>query len=317
MQRFASAAHAAWTALFRPLLRVVLLSALGAAVAPPVQAAGNQNSEATGVAKQAMDYYKAGEFPMAAELYRRAFRLDPTRPEYLFGLGRSLQNAQKFQDAMLAYESLLALLPATDPWSKKGRNAVRELQATMSALEKSAVHVPAPIKAEPVAPAPPPEPVKVVVEVRQLPAEPPKPAPPVVAPAPAPALPALQVEQIAQPVAVPRPAWRTWTQWSLLGVGAVALVAGVGVYGAAASDRSVLDAKLGQTQNGYISGIGYADATAQAAAIGQHKTAGAIAMGVGAASAVAGGVLWWLDRSMQAAWLPVPVGTGVAWAGRF
>jgi hypothetical protein len=313
------AAHAA----SRGLLRLLMAALLCASVAPAqVFAAGNAVGEAAGVAKQAMDYYKAGEFPMAAELYRRAFRLDPTRPEYLFGLGRSLQNAKQYKEAMLAYESLLALLPATDPWSKKGRHAVQELQATMTALEKTAAKKPPEEKSEPPAqpkPVSPQEPVKVIVEVRQVPAEAPKPAPAVLAPTPtvtpvavAPAMP-----QIDKPAESERPAWHKWTQWGLIGGGAAALVAGVAVYGAAVGQRSALDTKLAQTQSGLISGIGYSDATAQAEAIGHQKTIGAVTMGIGAAAAVAGGIFLLLDRPSTTAWLPTPASNGVQWAGRF
>ncbi len=318
------AARAAGRGMCARGVRWALLLLASLAVAPTPAFAGNATVvEAAGVAKQAMDYYKAGEFTMAAELYRRAFRIDPTRPEYLFGLGRSLQNAQKYQDAMLAYESLLALLPATDPWSKKGRNALRELQTTMAALERTlptkpeVKPEPAPLPVakpapEPVKPAPPPEPV--------APPTPVKPPPVVVTPVAAPVV----VKPVAAPVVVatappadPAPRWRTYARWGLLGAGAVAVIAGAAVYGSAASDRSALDGKLAQTQGSYISGISYADATAQAAAIGHKKTAGAVTLALGAAAALGGGALWLTDALQQSAWVPTPTLNGVQWAGRF
>lgn len=296
----------------------VLAVVMGLSVAVPrAHAVTPASAEAAGVAKQAMDYYKASEFGMAAELYRRAFRINPTRPEYLFGLGRSLQNAKKFQEAMLAYESLLALLPSDDPWSKKGRTAVSELQKTMTALEKTTgprPPMPEP-EAKPTPPAPTPapaEPVKVVVEIKHSQAE----APREPAPAPVPAPHAMPIATAPAPVE-DASAGRTYAKWGLLGVGGAALITGVAVYAAAAADRAALDEKLAQTSGGYIAGVGYEEASAQAAAIGKQKTAGVVVLLVGAAAAVGGGVLWLTEPSARTAWLPMPTANGVQWAGRF
>jgi tetratricopeptide (TPR) repeat protein len=137
---------------------VLVLSASTAVVATPVPlavAATKASNEAAIVAKQALQYYNDKQWAMAAELYRRAYRIDPTKPEYLFGVGRAEQRAGRYKEALLAFETLLTILPEGDGFRAKAQRALDETRAQQAQEEQ---------KAQPVArpepePGPEPEPV--------------------------------------------------------------------------------------------------------------------------------------------------------------
>ena len=90
-------------------------------------AASDAAAEASYVAKQAIDYYKNGDPRMAADLYRRAYRIDPSKPDYLFGAARAEQKAGHAKEAIVTYENVLALLPSTDPLAKKAQKYIDAL----------------------------------------------------------------------------------------------------------------------------------------------------------------------------------------------
>lgn len=304
------------------LLRLLLLLLAMMPLAAMAQSAGSRGTgshsaaEASMVSKQALDYYKNGEFQLAAELYRRAFRIDPTKPEYLFGLARSLQNGKQFKEAVVAYESLIALLPATDPWSRKGRQALSELQATMGALDRTAAEKKEPIKETPPVETPKPVEIQKPVEVVK-PVETPKPVEvvkPVEAPKP------LEVGKPMEVITSPKiqqSDWKTPTEWTLLGVGAAGIVTGIVLVAVARSDRADLDKRLAQTSSGgLISGTGYSQAKSDADSIAARETGGVIALSVGVVSAGIGAWLL-LSGNESSAWIPSASTNGICWAGKF
>jgi tetratricopeptide (TPR) repeat protein len=120
-------------AKLRPATLALTLLATPVLAAPPPHPASSAHPapavEAAMVAKQAIDYYQNGQFALAAELYRRAYRIDPTKPEYLYGVGRSEQKAGRVAEARLAFTALRGLLPSTDPYFRKCEQALDELNA--------------------------------------------------------------------------------------------------------------------------------------------------------------------------------------------
>lgn len=116
--------------LARWVAAALVLSVPSASVLPAAAwAASAASKEAAVVAKQALQYYQSGKWAIAAELYRRAYRIDPTRPEYLFGVGRAEQRAGNFKEALLAYETLLTILPEGEAFRAKVESAVAETKA--------------------------------------------------------------------------------------------------------------------------------------------------------------------------------------------
>ena len=110
----------------------VLVAALGAVVVVgrgPAHAAAPQAATGATVASEAKGYFDRGKWEMAAELYRRAFELDRSRPEYLYGVGRAEQENGKLEPARIAFDQLLALLPNTNPLYAKCKIRMAELAA--------------------------------------------------------------------------------------------------------------------------------------------------------------------------------------------
>ncbi|MSQ85202.1 MAG: hypothetical protein EXR77_20385 [Myxococcales bacterium] len=91
--------------------------------------------EARDLAKVARKLYEAKHYGAAAELYRKAFRLDPDKPDYLYGVGRAEQRAGKHADAKVAFEQLISLLPVDDPLAARAKRALAELQPADSAVD--------------------------------------------------------------------------------------------------------------------------------------------------------------------------------------
>ena len=83
--------------------------------------------EADECAKLGKAIYDKEQFAAAAELYRRAFRLYPAKPDYLYGVGRSEQRAGRYNLAKVAFQQLLALIPTDDPLAARARKALAEI----------------------------------------------------------------------------------------------------------------------------------------------------------------------------------------------
>ena len=81
------------------------------------------------MSKQALDYYYKGKYPIATELYRRAYALDPSRPEYLYGAARSEHKAGHKAAAVKLYEELLQKAPPASPHAVKARHHLANARA--------------------------------------------------------------------------------------------------------------------------------------------------------------------------------------------
>ncbi len=113
---------------------VALLLALTALCGWPRTALPASPREAAIVSKQALDYYYKGRYDIATELYQRAFKLDPARPEYLYGAARSEHKAGRLANAIALYERLLSKVPATAQHAVKSRH---HLASARAALKRS------------------------------------------------------------------------------------------------------------------------------------------------------------------------------------
>ena len=269
----------------------------------PLLAAQPQVTEAAIVAKQAIDYYQNGNPAMAAELYRRAFQLDPTKADYLFGVGRSEQKAGRVREATAAYENVVALLPSTNPLARKAQTALTELRADV-----------APTQAQNLANRP------LVAEKVPEPARAPEPAP-----APAPAPESTRVAPATAPAAAAPAApgeWHKPVGWSLVAVSGAAVVGAVVL--------AVLASKNQSDLNGFKTSSGlYDPARITPTDVGSRQTTiNSLWTGVGIAggvAAVAGGVGAWALLTAPSPGSPVqsmtltpgPGDVGLGLAGRF
>ena len=160
------------------VLIVTLLTSSIADARPHTRAAAQLHSakasahEAAVVARQAKAYYQKKQFALAAELYRRAYELNPARPEFLYGVGRSEQMAGHLPQARAALESLRQLLPPKHPLQAK---AAASLVAMQEIVAEAVEVIPPPMAVTPVAQptptlavAPPVAPTPVVVEASPL-----------------------------------------------------------------------------------------------------------------------------------------------------
>lgn len=127
-------------ALLLTVLVALTLSPLPA-LAKPKSGQGDTVHDAAIVAKQARAYYDQRQYPVAAELYSRAFVLNPARPEYLYGVGRAQQMAGQFAAAREALGRLGGLLPPNHPLQGKATASLAEMDAidAVAAAERSRV----------------------------------------------------------------------------------------------------------------------------------------------------------------------------------
>lgn len=136
--------------------RVVLACAVAATVAvvPAVAAptAASRARAAEKLAATARIVYDQGQFLAAAELYRKAYSIDPAQHDYLYGIGRAEQKAGRLAQARVALEQLLAIIPADDPLATRARKALDEI-AVLSAGPADSVHKPGNAQAKPERPA--------------------------------------------------------------------------------------------------------------------------------------------------------------------
>ncbi len=250
--------------------------------------------QAKNLSAQALVAYESGKFAEAAELYKIAYRLDPTTSDYLFGVGKAEQKAGRWAQAAAAFEQLLAILPAADALAARARKALETVKAAQNA------------QAAPVAAPTPAEAAKQPVEPAKPPVEAAKPA--VVATAPArKSESADKAPQTSPVIVVPIPAETpAWPKWTATAVTAVAAI-GAGFFAMKASQANS-DANAFRSADGVSfdpSKINETDAKAKIADINGKWTTAA---GLGAVAVVGAGVSAWL-------WLRTP-GPGVASDGR-
>ena len=86
--------------------------------------------EAVIVSKQALDFYNQGRFGIAAELYQKAFRIDPTRGSYLYAAARALHKGGRHEQAMSAYEGVVRQTDKGSRYHDKAQGHLVALRAT-------------------------------------------------------------------------------------------------------------------------------------------------------------------------------------------
>jgi len=262
--------------------------------------------EASVVAKQAMDYYASGQFALAAELYRKAFRINPTQTDYLFGVARSEQRLGRIAESRAAFQQLLAVLPASDPLTAKSLQALEAMKRDEDA------------KVRPVAPPKPAEeaPPKVPEKVKPADVQ----AKPVETPArraevtPGKTAEAAKTATATPPVFIDKPGadafggTRRTAGWAAAAGGvALAIVAGT-MAGVAASDEAWLDGHDARN-------ITRSQAISSQESINRVWTGAAVSGGVAVAAGAVGAWLLWTTPPRHAVVLPRP--DGVALAMRF
>lgn len=85
---------------------------------------------------QAQAEYGAGHHDHAAQLFRRAYDLDP-KPEYLFNAARAEQRAFKLDAAEHDFAAYLSLAAATDEGKRRARVHLQEVRATRQQLQQA------------------------------------------------------------------------------------------------------------------------------------------------------------------------------------
>lgn len=150
----------------RLVVTAALLLAMPAHAANPKSAAPEQAQEAVIVSKQAKAYFDRGQYALAAELYRRAYEIDRSRPEFLFAIGRAEQKAGRLREALAAFEQLLTLLPVSNPLHIKAKVAVTEIRLALSPVPAQQPEQATPAANQPQAPTALPVPVTPSVDAK-------------------------------------------------------------------------------------------------------------------------------------------------------
>jgi len=262
-----------------------------AAIAPPAWAAKPiaAQDEAEIVAKQAKDYFDNKQFVLAAELYRKAFRINPRKADYLFGVARSEQRAGRVREACAAFEQVIALLPKSEPLYVKAQQALADL----SREEATPPPPPPPPPPRIIEPKPPPV---VVVQPKLEPKPEPKRAdPPPIVPPPV-------VVQEPLPPSMPT---RRVLGWSGVAGGSVLAVTAATLAGFATTDQAWLDRhnRTNITKPQII--------TAQES-VNRQWTVAAVTGGVGLAAGAVGAWLLLTDPPPRVVLVPQADGVRVA-----
>ncbi len=275
---------------------LVALGSVGAGPLPVLARQGESMHEAEIVAKQAMQYFQNGQFLLAAELYRQAFRIDPAHPDYLYGVGRAEQRAGRWQEALAAFENLIALLPASEPLSVKAR---REVEVIKKARDAAVAPAPAAIPAPPVAAPQPPTAQPKRAEVAPPAISPPQPQPKSQDVAP------LAVHKTESPAEPPQD---RGLPVAALGVAGAAALAGLGLAGVAWWQQGQLDDFRRESDQLYDPArITPAQVRERQGTVNGLWWAGAAAGGVALASA--GVAAWlWPTKTQRVAVLPAAGG---------
>jgi protein involved in polysaccharide export with SLBB domain len=107
-------------------------------------------AEAKKLYKAGVDYGNGGFFPQAAELFRRALRLDPQYIDAHYGLGRAYSDMREWDKAVGAFEQVVALDPKDKDSQKRltharlmldteKREAQQTTQPSIPAIESTKV----------------------------------------------------------------------------------------------------------------------------------------------------------------------------------
>lgn len=255
-------------------------------------AATNSVHEAAIVAKQARAYYDKKDFALAAELYDRAYVLNPARPEYLYGVGRARQMAGRLEDARMALERLQALLPQNHPLQQKAEKSLKEIADAEKA--KPPIVIAEPVQVTPT--------VVQVVEIPQV-------VTPVVALAPPPTptqpqVPAPVEMQVVKPAEILSDSNNFGANATIIG-GAALGVLGIGLSIWARVEQNALADDLGKVRG--------PEAASRQREINNLSTASLVSSVVGA-GALALGLYWRLgEHRAQPVLTASPTWVGLAW----
>lgn len=296
---------------------------------------------AQAMAKSGQSAYESADFARAEQLFLEAYRTDPSQPLYLYSAGRAAHVAGRLEQAEAHYRGYQSAAGREVKYEAKAaeyladiarqrRDAVfaeaeraerasqfalaarlyRQAQQAGStdptmmfregrALFRAGDSVAAKERLEAclkAAPSDAPYRAEAAAYLDQL-----RPSPPKVP------------ETIVQDVAPSPP---RWPAWSVVGLGAAAVVAGGALFGVALAERSDLDAKLAVVDaSGYITGITLVDAESARGRIATLKTSAAVSTGIGAIGVGVGA--WLLLREGGAKVTAVLQPDGVAIVGRF
>jgi len=294
-----------------PRAVVLLLSAAVVPVSTPVPlawAASKASVEAGIVAKQALQYYNAKQWAIAAELYRRAYRIDPTKPEYLFGVGRAEQRAGRYKEAILAFETLLTILPVGDGFRAKVEGAVAETRAQKAEAEQKAQPVAQPEPEPEPEPGPKPEPEP---EPELEPGPKPKPEP-VAEPAKPAVAPGLGTPGVVGTLPAAEP---NLLGWGLVAGGGALAFTGLGLGISVLSNGSDWTALMEKkNEEGQITGTDWQTATKMAGELNQRS---GLAIGLGVAGVAVAGVGVWLLVKTPGKVAVMPTGRGLLFSVGF
>lgn len=301
-QRLRRLSHARLLAMLSALC--VALCACWVPLAWAKPAAVSPADQAREHAQLARAVYEKGQFSAAAELYRKAFRLDPSKPDYLYGVGKAEQKAGHHAQARAALEQLLALLPADEPLADRARKALSEVVAAQAAADAKAAQTnrgsSAPAAPEPADRGGAATPDKAAAAAKpEVQAGAAKPVPAQAKPAdlPAAATPAGALQSaplLVRGPAAPAVRWQTWT------VAAVAVATGIGAgVLAGLAQRADSDAdqyRVAGTRAFDPTRISEADAQAKLHEINNKWTGAAVCGGVAISAAVAATWMWFADN---------------------
>lgn len=98
----------------------------------PVLASDASKKAAESLATRAAKAFEAGNMADAANLYREAFHIDGSQPNYLYGAGRAAQTAHDWVHAAGDYESFLALPQIEPSRAQKAKTFLAEVRAALS-----------------------------------------------------------------------------------------------------------------------------------------------------------------------------------------
>ena len=248
-------------------------------------------------AQEAESLQRAGRYAEAAEVWRGAAALQPSRAIYLCRAGRAARLAGDKAAALRDYAICRDKAPADTADYAEAMRVLQELEAPAKA---SAAQAPQPRPAPPASAANP------------------QPTPPAAVPshagAPTVHPPAYFGRSASAPVA--------WPAKAAVGGGAALLAAGAGALAWAASDEADLNAKIDARSGGKVTEISYEDAAAARDGINVRYGLGWGAVGLGAAAVGVGA--WWAVRAVDAparrpvrAILVLPTASGAVFTVRF
>ncbi len=261
-----------------------------------------QSKEAVIVSKQALDYYYKGRHEMAAELYRRAWELDPSRPEYGYGAARAEHKRGQLKVAIGLYEKVIKQAGPRHQMTIKSTHHLATARAALAAAGKGEPAGPTakPEKPAPAAVAKPPQTGKKA------------PAKPATGARPAPVTDA-GVSQKADA------GWRPTAGWSAVGGGALLTTVGVVILLGAVADNDDLDALFDKHSAGNpIADKTYDEAVQERESANNRTMLGWGLTGVGVVAAGAGAwLLSTADSAGKTALLPQANGRGLRLCMRF